>query len=496
MQPGAGALARWGLALLTAAQAGCVVATTAGPAALAPGAPSTPSPQPAPERPEAIRQAERQPAAAAKGPDTPPPDRAGAAPAATGEPFTGASELSADALVREVLARNPSLAQMVAAWEAARARYPQVTSLDDPIFTATAAPAGIGTIEDRNRGYRFDVSQKLPWCGKLELRGKTALAQARAAANSVDDVRLQLVESAKAAFYDYYLVARALEVNAENLRLLRQFRRNAEARYRTGQAPQQDFLQADVEIGRQERRNFTLERMQAVAVARLNTLLNQAPDAPLPPPPKQVEVEDAPPDAAALRAAALARRPDRQALANRLEAEEAALALAYKDYYPDFQLMAAYDTFWVEKQLRPQVAVQMTRPGRRARREAAVWEAKARLAERRAELARQVNQINYEVNQAAAEVSESKQSARLYETKVLPAAELNLKSAQTAYEAGQIPFLSLVQAERDVIGLKDQYYELVADYYRRLATLERVVGGPLTPPAPDAGHPPAAPCAP
>jgi outer membrane protein TolC len=139
--------------------------------------------------------------------------------------------------------------------------------------------------------------------------------------------------------------------------------------------------------------------------------------------------------------------------------------------------MAAYDTFWVEKQLRPQVAVQMNLPVRLARRDAAVWESKARLAERRAELARQVNQINYEVNQAAAEVSESKQAARLYETKVLPAAELNLKSAQTAYEAGQIPFLSLVEAERDVIGLKDQYHELVADYYRRLATLERVVGG-------------------
>jgi outer membrane protein TolC len=495
MRLGVGALARWGLALLTAAQTGCVVVTTARPAALALGAPSTSSPQLAPERQEAIRQAAYQPTAPDTGEMLPQPTRVGAPPAATGEPFAGASELSVEALVREVLARNPSLAQMVAAWEAARARYPQVTSLDDPMFTATLAPAGIGTIEDRNRGYRLDISQKLPWCGKLDLRGQNALAQARAAANSVEDMRLQLVESAKAAFYDYYLVARALEVNAENLRLLRQFRRNAEARYKTGQAPQQDFLQADVEIGRQERRNFTLERMRAVAVARINTLLNLAPDTPLPPPPKQVKVEDALPDAAALRAAALARRPDLQALANRLQAEEASLALAYKDYYPDFQLMAAYDTFWVEKQLRPQVAVQMNLPVRLARRDAAVWEAKARLAERRAELARQVNQINYEVNQAAAEVSESKQSARLYETKVLPAAELNLKSAQTAYEAGQIPFLSLVQAERDVIGLRDQYYELVADYYRRLATLERVVGGPLTP-APGADQSAGVPCNP
>jgi cobalt-zinc-cadmium efflux system outer membrane protein len=389
-------------------------------------------------------------------------------------------ELAVYPLVREVGARTPTVAQLGAAWEAARARYPQVTSLDDPMLGTTLAPAGIGTIQSRNRGYRLDISQRFPWRGKLALKGENAKAQARAAANDIDDARLQLVEAAKTAFYDYYLVYRALEVNAENLKLLREFKQNAEARYKTG-GPQQDILQADVEIGRQQRRNLTLERMRQVAVARLNTLLNLDPDTPLPPPPKQVEVEDGLPEASALRASALARRPDLQALANRIAADEASLGLAYKDYYPDFNLMATYDTFWVERQLQPQIAVQMNLPVRLARRDAAVWEAKSRLAERRAELARQVNQVNYEVNQAYAEVNESKQAARLYEQKVVPAAELNVKSAQAAYLTGKIPFLTLVEAERDVIALKDQYYEFVADYYRRLATLERVAGGSLVP---------------
>ena len=48
-----------------------------------------------------------------------------------------------DVLVEQVLARNPTLAQMVAAWQAASARYPQVTSLDDPVFGGTMAPASI-----------------------------------------------------------------------------------------------------------------------------------------------------------------------------------------------------------------------------------------------------------------------------------------------------------------------------------------------------------------
>jgi outer membrane protein TolC len=402
--------------------------------------------------------------------------------------FAGLSELSVEALLQDVLARNPSLAQMVAAWEAAQARYPQVTSLDDPMFGTYLAPAAIGQIEDKNRGYRLDISQKLPWCGKLALKGENAKAQAQAAANDVDDMRLQLIASAKTAFYDYYLVYRALEVNAENLKLLREFRQNAESRYKTGLAPEQDVLQADVEIGRQEKRNFILERVRQVAIGRINTLLNLPPESPLPPPPKKIVVEDGLPDAVALRESALARRPDLRALANRIAAEEASLGLAYKDYYPDFNVMAAYDPFWSEKQQRPQIGVQMNIPLQLARRDAAVSEAKARILERRAELARQVNQVNYEFNQAYAEVNESRQTVRLYEKKVVPAADLNVKSAQSAYLTGKIPFLTLLQAERDVISLKDEYYEYVADYYRRLAMLERVAGGSLLP-GPDAVPP-------
>src|SRR5687767_5566927 len=41
--------------------------------------------------------------------------------------------LSEEDLVQQVLARNPTLAQMTAAWQAAVERIPQVTSHDDPM---------------------------------------------------------------------------------------------------------------------------------------------------------------------------------------------------------------------------------------------------------------------------------------------------------------------------------------------------------------------------
>jgi outer membrane protein TolC len=117
-------------------------------------------------------------------------------------------------------------------------------------------------------------------------------------------------------------------------------------------------------------------------------------------------------------------------------------------------------------------------PIRKAKRFGALAESEARLAQRQAELARQVDQVHYEVEQAFAQAVESDRTMRLYEEKILPDAALNIKAAEAAYKNGRIPFLSLVEAQRNLVMLRDRYYETLADAYRRRATLERVTGGP------------------
>jgi outer membrane protein TolC len=396
------------------------------------------------------------------------------------EPPAVTAELTVEALIAQVLARNPSLAEMTAAWHAASARYPQVKSLDDPMFTAWVGPGSIGS-PDVDFAYRLELSQKYPFPGKRSLRGQEALATASATGRDVDDVRLQLIESARGAFYEYFLVQRALEVNQNSLELLRDFRANAVARVQTGKVPQQDILQADVEIGRQRERLLTLERMRQVAVARINTLMHLPPDSPLLPPPRELRPAGPLPEACELRAVALARRPDLLALSDRLAADQAALALAYKELYPDFEVMAAYDRFWqgTDRDLAPQLAVRFNLPVRKARRWGAIAEAQAKAAQRRAELDRLIDQVNFQVQEAYAQVQESEKLVRLYDETILPAADANVKAAQPAYMTGMTPFLSLIEAQRNRVLLRDRYYEAVADYFRRRATLERVTGGSL-----------------
>ncbi len=390
-------------------------------------------------------------------------------------------ELTADALTQEVLARNPTLVQMTAAWNAATARFPQATSLEDPMYAATLAPGSIGS-NNVAFGYRLELSQKLPFPGKRQLRGLNALAEASAAGHDVDDTRLQLVEAAKNAFYDYFLVDRALEVNDEGLRLLKEFRENANSRLKANLVPQQDVLQADVEIGRQRERQLSLERMKQVAIARINTLMNLPTGSPLPPPPKEIKLAGGVPEVAQLQAWAVANRPDLQAQADRIAAEQASLALACRERLPDFEVSAAYDAFWQPPQqaLSPQIGLKMNVPIRASRRRGAIAEAQARIAQRQAELDHQVAQVNLQVAEAFQQVRESEKIVQLYNESILPAARENVRAALTAYAASKVPGLSAIEAQRNLVSLRDRYFESIADFYRRLATLERAIGGQLT----------------
>jgi cobalt-zinc-cadmium efflux system outer membrane protein len=388
-------------------------------------------------------------------------------------------ELTVDAVVQEVLARNPTLAQMVAAWQAASARYPQVTSLEDPMFDAVVAPASFGS-NNVEAGYRVGISQKYPLGGKLALRGQVALAEAAAAAGDVNNTRLQLIENARNAFYEYYVVDRAQAVNDENLKLLEEARKSAANRIE--KAKQQEVIQLDVEIYRQGERVLNLTRMRQVAVARLNTLMHLPPDSPLPPPPNKLDVPEGLPPVEVLRARALELRPDLRALSERIRADESSLALAHKEYYPDLMVGVAYDTIMGNgptRELAPQLNVGINIPLRLDKRNAAVWEAQAKIMQRRAEFARLTDQVNLQVQEAYAQLTEAEKVVRLYEKKILPKAEDNVKAARNAYIPAQIPLVTYLEAQRTFVGLRDRYYQGLADYFQRRATLERAVGEPI-----------------
>src|SRR5205823_2624672 len=142
---------------------------------------------------------------------------------------------------------------------------------------------------------------------------------------------------------------------------MQRFRSTAQVKYRANQVTQQDELQAEVELAELERQGFELERMEKVAAARINTLLREDPFAPLSPPPRKLDPPTAELDVGTLQQMAESQRPDLAALAAKVRAEEAAVTLASKNYYPDADVFGRYDTFWqpaeTQGDLRGQVGV-------------------------------------------------------------------------------------------------------------------------------------------
>jgi len=396
------------------------------------------------------------------------------------DPFANQTELSMGQLVDEVLKRNPSLQAMTAAWQAAAERYPQVISLEDPMLMVAMGPGTFGD-PTHDVAWMVEGSQKIPWGGKRELRGQQAQAEANAARWEVEDTALRLSESTKLAFLDYYLVRRDQALNSENLKASQEFRDSAQSKFQANLVTQQDVLQADVDLADLSRRQFELQRMDRVAVARINTLLHRAPDNPLPSPPNELSTRGQLPPIDHLQLLAAQQRPDLMALGARLSAEQAAIASAERDYYPDVTVLARYDGFWqhADRDLAPMVGVNLNVPLHNERRCAAVREAQFRASQGRAEYESKLDEIHGDVEAAYQQLVESTRTIELYRTTILPVIEQNYASARGNYNANKIDFLRLTDANRQQIMLREKYQETIADYHRRLTELERAVGGPI-----------------
>lgn len=392
-------------------------------------------------------------------------------------------ELSLDELLAAVEGRNASLAAMVAAWQAAANKYPQAVALDDPMFMAMGAPASFGspTVES---AYVLELRQRIPWHGKRPLRGEVAQQAANATYHEYEDARLMLRQVVQAAYYDYFLATRQEKLVQENREAQEQFRETAQARYRNNQTTIQDVLQADVELADLSRRAIEVQRQRKTSTARINVLLGQDISTPLPP---AHASDGATPitDSEALRHLALTQRQDLAALSHRVQEQEAELALAYKQFYPDVDLFGRYDSFWqpvsTQSELRGQVGVSFNLPVYRHKLNAAVNEASARLNQRRAEYEQKQADIELEVETAFQMTKESEQLLVLYREKLLPTLRQNVEAVRANYEAGKATFLDLAQANRQLIMMRERELEARAAYYQRRSELDRVVGVSLAP---------------
>jgi outer membrane protein TolC len=397
----------------------------------------------------------------------------------------GASQLRLEDVEREVLAANPAIERATNLVAAQRAHVSQVGVLPDPTLEVSwmGNPVPFEVMDNDPSSYRgITVMQMVPLGGKRGLQREVARKDVAVEEVSKSAVRRNLVTEARTAFFDYYYYGVALEITDRNQQRLEQLAEITEARYRVGKAMQQDVLRARLEISMLLQRTAALRQQRLTAAARLNTLMGRAAGAPLaaaaePAPSALPTMETLAPVAEAndLMLAREARMGDR---------ESAALALSRKDGIPDLNVGYMYQQRTGLPDMNGmQFTVNLPFHRDRLRQEVAEGELRVRAA-KQGEQSRRL-ELSYELQQSWAAAQTAKQMLDLYDQAILPQAELARDSAQSAYEVGNVDFLTVLTSYTAIYSYELDYHRQRADYEIAIARIHGLTGDLDAPSAPE-----------
>jgi outer membrane protein TolC len=115
-------------------------------------------------------------------------------------------------------------------------------------------------------------------------------------------------------------------------------------------------------------------------------------------------------------------------------------------------------------------------PVQAERRAGAVDEAKAMRAQYEAEAERMGDAARTTVAVSLKQLEESGHVLHIFEDRLLPIARQQVDAARSAFAASQVPFVTAIDAEKNLRGVELEQKRAQADYDRRRAELDRAVG--------------------
>jgi cobalt-zinc-cadmium efflux system outer membrane protein len=387
-------------------------------------------------------------------------------------------------LVKEALKTNPRLEAAVQRALAAEKAVSQAGALPDPqlSFGLMNVPVNSFSFEQEPMtGKLISLMQMFPFPGKLALNEIMARSEAAAVGFQREEVRNQVVQAVKKAYYDLYVVDRSRETVEKNKALMEQFVRVAETKYATGSGLQQDVLRAQVELSKLDDDLLMWQERRRAVAARLNALLDRPPGSPFGTTPPDLALPSADPRDLTPEEIET-KRPLLLAWKERLGKSETAVRLARRGEWPDFTIGAGYtqrDNLdngaighdFVSAQISLNIPIFYKR-----KQAAKVAEKQLDRAAVAADAASARDEVLAEAENSRAELERDRKRVELYQGGILLQARQSLESAETGYEVGKIDFLTLVNNWMMVQNYELQYFSSLADYRIALADYELATG--------------------
>jgi cobalt-zinc-cadmium efflux system outer membrane protein len=384
--------------------------------------------------------------------------------------------------LRVASVNNAQLKGRFEEWKAALEQVPQAKALEDPKFTYTYFIEEIETRVGPQKN-KFGIMQVFPWFGTIEARTDAASAKAKAARQRYEAAKLKLFREVKDAFYEFSYLAVSIDIAKENLELLQHFEEIARTQYRTAAATHPDIIRAQIELAKLEDILKSLVQLKAPTVANLNSALNRPVDSELSWPKKEPAVKREL-NRRDIIATLIRTNPELAELGWEIEAARSRVELAKKKFYPNIGV----GVDWI--QTGDAVSSGNTDSGRDAvalmfSMNIPLWQDSYKAAERQARAnVRKVRQEKIDAkNKTIAQalkvlydVEDTQRKMNLYGDTLISKAEELVYASETAYKAGTVDFLSLVDAQRMLLKYRLDYERAITNNQQNLAELEMLVG--------------------
>jgi len=399
-------------------------------------------------------------------------------------PATTFSEerLSLKGLIDEAVKANPEIRTLKNRVASLKAAAPQAGTLPDPMLTI-----GVDNVPVSDPSFDaflptskvIGLSQKVPFPGKLALKEEAANLRADSMESLYRDKVTEIVKRVKEAYFDLLFIDQSIRINERNRELIKGLADVAATKYSVGKGLQQDVLKAQVELSKIIDELIVLRQKKETARARINTLLNRPPKAPLADPeerettPFSFTLEE-------LEAKALKTSLPLKAMARLIEGSEADLRLAKKEFFPDFNFAVTYKqredgaNFPGDDWFSAFITVNIPLYAKRKQRQGVI-ESQAELARRESIYDEVKNRILFEVKNTFDEIKKEGELIHLYEEGFLPQARQSLDSAISGYQVDKVDFLTLVDNQLTLLKFELAYARTLANYEKQLAKMEAIV---------------------
>jgi outer membrane protein TolC len=401
---------------------------------------------------------------------------------AAADTFPLADDPVLGALVAEALEKSPELRAVEQSAVAARARVRQAGALPDPTLGVGYQNGGRGWSPgaDDDTGLELSASQALPFPGKRRLARQLEEKQAARVVQSLERTRHSLVYRIRRAYGRLLLARENLELIEEQRRAMQDIEELTRSRYAVGLAGQPDVLRPQAELARLRQMRLHEEGNVVAAVAELNGLLARPAGTAVAPgtrlsalagmalslPSAEAVVAHAEQASALLGESRLA-----------VERARAALELARRSLKPDFVVGGAYlERGGLPSMWKLDVGIQLPLYASRKQRQAiAENEALVRAAEASHEGARLSVRAMAERN--LAELEAAVREADAYTRGVLVVDGLAVESALASYQAGKVPFVSVLEAFGTLYKDRWEYADRLYHVLWHSASLDEYAAG-------------------